>query len=247
MERTIQYHISADEEARDGWYLSNRDRFIAELVLDLSNDGDLVLDAGCGPGTLAASLSAHGRRVSGIDADADSVARAKASGRIPDAQVADICHLPFPDKSFDLVVSSEVLEHVPDHVAALKELRRVSRGPLVITFPAHPCLWTESDTILLHQRRYRRRDVYELAEKAGVDRPELHAFCLIPALGVLVYKMLTAFKGKKKSTTNNPLALRFKMPDLLNRMLKSVFRLEMILARRGLIPWGHGWWLIIRD
>lgn len=244
-DKFIQYEVSADESSRENWYLSNRDRFIAGLALEFTRPGEKILDAGCGIGALAQQLAVKGRVVSGIDADPDSVKRARESGRISDAQVADICHLPFPDKCFDMVISSEVLEHVQDHVTALKELRRVSRGMILITVPAHPYLWTESDTILLHQRRYSRRDIYDLARNAGIQRPRLRAFCLLPALGVLFYKALLLLKGHSNRVIHNPLALRFQMPKPVNRILKSIFRMEMILARKGLIPWGHGWWMII--
>lgn len=227
MNRTVNYKICEDEASRDNWYLSNRDRFVAELVIGLAKPGEHLLDAGCGPGFLAAALAQKGLRVSGIDADPESIERARISGRLPDAMTGDICSLPFPDKSFDIVVSSEVLEHVKDHVGALKELRRVCSGPIVLTLPAHQYLWTESDTLLLHKRRYSRKDVYDLAKRAGLPQPKLHPFCLIPGAGILIYKTIIALSVSKKKQNNTPLALRCsKIPKPLNLILKKIFRLE---------------------
>jgi ubiquinone/menaquinone biosynthesis C-methylase UbiE len=48
--------------------------------------------------------------------------------------------LPFPDRSFDLAAAIEVLEHVPDPAAALRELRRVARGDVVLSVPREP-IW----------------------------------------------------------------------------------------------------------
>ncbi len=51
---------------------------------------------------------------------------------------ADVQNLPFKDNSFDIVTCFEVLEHVPDPVAAMKELRRVCKHRLLISVPNDP-------------------------------------------------------------------------------------------------------------
>jgi SAM-dependent methyltransferase len=53
---------------------------------------------------------------------------------------ADIANLPFPARSFDLVLAIEVLEHVPDPVAALAEIARVARADIVVSVPREP-IW----------------------------------------------------------------------------------------------------------
>jgi ubiquinone/menaquinone biosynthesis C-methylase UbiE len=53
---------------------------------------------------------------------------------------ADISHLPFPDATFDLVLAIEVLEHVPDPPAAIRELARLATGDLVLSVPREP-IW----------------------------------------------------------------------------------------------------------
>ena len=94
--------------------------------------GMRLLDCGCGPGTITLDLAefiAPGELV-GIDTNDDllEIARAKARERgLPNARFehADIHRLPFDDRSFDAAVVSRVLEHLPDSVAAMREVRRV--------------------------------------------------------------------------------------------------------------------------
>ncbi|MFG3496915.1 class I SAM-dependent methyltransferase [Streptomyces sp. NPDC047928] len=93
-----------------------------------------VLDVGCGPGTITADLAervAPGR-VTAVDAAGDVLAQARAVAverhlRNVEFAVADVHALDFPDASFDIVHAHQVLQHVGDPVAALREMRRVCR------------------------------------------------------------------------------------------------------------------------
>ncbi len=95
--------------------------------------GEQVLDIGCGPGLLAHDIAiAVGRngRVCGIDASPAMVAMsAKRCAEQPWAEfrTADAAQLPYPDRSFDAAVSTQVYEYLTDIPAALAELYRVLR------------------------------------------------------------------------------------------------------------------------
>jgi 2-polyprenyl-3-methyl-5-hydroxy-6-metoxy-1,4-benzoquinol methylase len=95
-----------------------------------------TLDAGCGYGAFSAAAAAHGAAVVSVDIGARLVARtvARAGSR---GLVGDVCRLPLRDASFDVVLSSEVLEHTRAPAQALGELARVLRpsGLLVLTTP----------------------------------------------------------------------------------------------------------------
>ena len=102
-------------------------------------EGQSVLDAGCGEGVLSVLMAKRGAVVTGCDLSVPNVERARAyaveAGVSVAFSVGDAAALPFPDKSFDVVVSSHVLEHLPDFDAGIKELLRVSKGKVVIAVP----------------------------------------------------------------------------------------------------------------
>jgi SAM-dependent methyltransferase len=106
----------------------------AAYLLPSLRSGQRLLDVGCGPGTITADLAqrvAPGR-VTGLDAEEAMVARAAAVAHERgltnvDFTTGDIHALEFDDATYDVVHAHQVLQHVLDPVAALRELRRVCR------------------------------------------------------------------------------------------------------------------------
>jgi len=107
-----------------------------------------LLDVGCGPGNITADF---GRRLApgtvvGIDSSADVIAGAQREYAGTAFAVGDVYRLQFDDASWDIVHAHQLLQHVPDPVGALKEMRRVARpGGIVAardsdyaTFTWHP-------------------------------------------------------------------------------------------------------------
>jgi SAM-dependent methyltransferase len=96
-----------------------------------------VLDAGCGTGYGSAEF--HARAVAAIDLSPEAVAHAAAHYARPNAffAAASCAALPFAAAVFDLVVSFEVIEHLPDYRALLSEARRVlkSGGVFLVSTP----------------------------------------------------------------------------------------------------------------
>ncbi len=114
--------------------------FFSAIERGLPSDSPArVLEAGLGEGEVSSRLAERwpAAPIMGIDLPdpelADEWTRAGLAGAF-----ADITRLPFPDRSFDLVLAIEVLEHVEDPHAALRELIRVSTDRLVLSVPREP-------------------------------------------------------------------------------------------------------------
>lgn len=126
-----------------------------------------ILDAGCGGGRVLAELATIGTAI-GLEPAPASRARAleRGAGDVIDGTVEA---LPFADGDFDLALLLDVLEHLDDEGAALRELRRAVRPGvgLVVTVPAHPRLWSRHDDLNHHRRRYTRRSLAAAARDAG--------------------------------------------------------------------------------
>lgn len=101
----------------------------AAYLIPYLRPGLSLLDVGCGPGTITADLArrlAPGR-VCGIDPSAEVVAAAEREHAGIEFATGDVYTMAFDDASWDIVHAHQVLQHLPDPVTALKEMRRVVR------------------------------------------------------------------------------------------------------------------------
>ncbi len=123
---------------------------IAADIAAIAPDGARVLEVGCGPGRLSILLARrYGLDVTGVDLDPAMIDRARANAARsseeqepePSFLVGDVARLPFPDRSFDLVLSTLSMHHWTDPTAGLTDIGRVLRPDgraLVWDFRAGP-------------------------------------------------------------------------------------------------------------
>ena len=121
----------------DDYDVSRRtETLVRDFLAGVELRGALALDGGCGVGGLTVALQQRGARVIAVDIG-EQLAR-QAHRRLGcEAAVGSLLELPFPDGTFDVVLSSEVIEHTPSPEAAARELYRVLKpgGHLVLSTP----------------------------------------------------------------------------------------------------------------
>lgn len=159
--------------------------------------GEHVLDLGCGGGRHAFEAARRGAHVAAADLDLAELKDVRqlfdamaedgelASGGSGSAVGGDALRLPFADATFDRVIASEVMEHIPDDVAAAAELARVLRpgGTIAVTVPAwlpERVCWAITDTYHAphvpggHVRIYTEAKLAERLREAGLHPGASH-------------------------------------------------------------------------
>ncbi|MFB6308424.1 MAG: methyltransferase domain-containing protein [Haloarculaceae archaeon] len=145
-------------------------------LLDIE-DGDRVLDVGCGTGFATEGLLERTENVHGLDQSAHQLDRAfgKFGKRGPVRFYrGDAERLPFADDAFDVVWSSGSIEYWPNPVTALEELRRVARpgGQVLVVGPDYPnrtLFQKVADAIMLF---YDEEEADRMFDEAGFEEFE---------------------------------------------------------------------------
>lgn len=235
MERDYELQTHRVED-RHWWYRGRRsvlERVIDDLRLPARAR---ILDAGCGSGRNMVALARHGV-VTGVELSQTSVVRARER-RVGEVIEGSLLNMPLQAASFDLAVCLDVIEHLEDDLAALRELRRVIApgGALLVTVPAYQWLWSGHDVINHHHRRYTRRSLRRVAEQAGWETVRTTYFNSLLLPVAIVLRVLDRLSREK--TTESSLDL-WVPPAPVNWLLQQPLQLEAaIVARGGRIPAG---------
>jgi SAM-dependent methyltransferase len=155
-----------------------------------------AIDIGCASGYLLQDLHCSAPHVALIGLDLLDSGLRKAHAALPEALLlqGDACALPLADASVDVVVSANLLEHVPEDERALAEMRRVLRpgARAVIVVPLGPGNYDCYDRFVGHQRRYARGELARKARRAGLE--VLEDICL----GALLYPAFWLVKQRNR-------------------------------------------------
>lgn len=229
----LQTHQAED---RHWWYRGRRtvlERIIADLRLPARAR---ILDAGCGSGRNMLELARHGT-VTGVELSPPSVAVARGRG-VGEVIEGSVLQMPFESGSFDLAVSLDVIEHLEDDLSALRELRRVVApgGALLITVPAYQWLWSGHDEVNHHHRRYTRRSLQRVAERAGWETVRTTYFNSLLLPVAIALRVLDRLSPARPTESSLDLWVP---PEPLNWLLQRPLQLEAaVIGRSGRIPAG---------
>jgi SAM-dependent methyltransferase len=187
-----------------------------------------VLDAGCGTGRNLAEFGRLGT-ARGVDPSRQAIEFCRRRG-LGEVEATGIESLPFADGTFDLILATDVLEHIERDDVAATELRRVAApgALLVVTVPAYRWLWSQHDDSHHHLRRYTARSLSGRLAAAGW-RPVLLTYfntLLLPPIALL--RVLGRRRAPRDGRTDYQLT-----GALLNRVLELPMRAEAALIARG--------------
>ncbi len=241
MERDI--FDTYDRAPEDFWYAKTRNELVRVLIKKYHPKFKDALDCGCGTGFNYPSFR-DARRVVSLDISAYALKICKKKG-IPNLVKGDAQNLPFKDRTFDVVSAIELIEHLDDDNAALREFWRVLRpgGIVVLTTPAFKWLWSDDDVLAHHKRRYVRRELIRKMRAAGFDIAFMsyrYFFLFLPTALFFSAKNFwrKLFKGKPRNSLEDS-------PN--NAALASIMHVENALLSRGAkFPFGVGFVCVLR-
>jgi ubiquinone/menaquinone biosynthesis C-methylase UbiE len=213
------------------WFVARRElalQFLSQVTPPDAN----ILDVGCGTGKGQDAFGRFGT-VYGVDFSQDALQFCHQRGLDRIAR-ADAEALPLQSEKFDVVVTLDTIEHVPDDYKAIAEISRVLKpgGILLINVPAYQWLWGPHDVALMHHRRYSRTQLRKLLESNDfqIERLTYHIFFLFP-LVVLSRLMSKLKKGEPDAKLPN-------IPKWIENIFSIIQRGEAALITRSNMPWG---------
>jgi SAM-dependent methyltransferase len=220
------YAVEGDVEATHWWFVGRR-RLFARLIAALGLRSDArVLDIGTSTGTnlrLLRDLGFANRQ--GVDSS-DEAIRWCAKKGLGEVSKGDVCNLPFDDDRFDLILATDVIEHVDDDARAVSEIRRVLApgGYAIVTVPAFRSLWGLQDERAHHKRRYLKRDLVRLLDRCGLQARDAFYFNYLLFAPIWMARQVIRMTGIRLASENEV------NTTLLNRVLTGIFALDVSTA-----------------
>ena len=229
------YPILYQVEESHWWYVGRR-RIIQSLMekisTKLTNPNPKILDVGCGTGANLKMLASFGQ-AEGVDVSPQAVHFCHERG-LDSVRLGAIEHLPYEDASFEVVTALDVIEHLDDDVAGLREIRRILRpdGRVLIFVPAFMFLWGVQDDVSHHRRRYTLPGLLHAVEAAGFSI-EWSSYANISFFfPVLLVRSVMRWLGLRASTEYGINI------SLMNGPFSRLFASERFILERGKIPFG---------
>jgi len=226
----------------DHWWFRGRRAVVLDLIRRFAPRSGRVLDIGLGTGFNANLMVQRGYEVTGLEPSKDAIAFAsRVAPRV--SVIESVFPAPsVPSASYDIALLLDVVEHIEDDAAALRDLARILKpgGVAFITVPAFPFLWTKHDDDAHHFRRYRKRELVNVIRSAGLQ-PELvsyYNFFLFPA--VVTFRALKRLMRREEGSDFDA------TPAALNGLLAGLFSAERLALRFARLPVGVSLVAVVR-
>ena len=231
------YRIMYEVEGSHWWYAGRRlilESFLRRIIQNLKSkiQNPKILDVGCGTGANLEMLAEFGE-ASGVDVSHEALEFCRLRG-LENVRHGLAENLPFADASFDLATALDVIEHLDNDLAGLKEMRRVLKkdGRALIFVPAFMFLWGVQDDVSNHRIRYTKPQIVAKLEQAGfaIERATYANFTFFPA--ILAGRKLMKITGYRPASENNINV------SALNGVFGGILGAERFLLKNFNLPFG---------
>lgn len=221
------------------WWCRARRDVVRQLVHQIAPDrSSRILEVGCSGGVLLRQLVADGyENVQGADISESAIDVARARG-LRKVATMDATRLAFPDNSFQILIASDVLEHIEHPAEALKDWRRVlaPNGKLIVFVPAFQALWSSHDEVNQHFRRYSARQLRVALERAGFAVERLSYWNALLTIPGVLLKVAERLSGHSARSGNSGGLVQ--PSDAMNNLLYRTIALENVLLNYADLPFG---------
>lgn len=215
------------------WHVAKRELVIEQLLRHFPPPGRLV-EGGIGAGGNLRAFRELGYEVWGFDVSPAAVAHCQKLGLV-NVLVHDLeGPWPIPARSARAVVLLDVLEHLADPVAVLKQAGEALApdGGIVVSVPAGPALMGPWDVMLGHRRRYTRRLLRDQARAAGLNVLWMSHWNAFTYPAAVIVRLFEKWRKRPRAAEFPPVR------PMVNRMLVGCARVERWWLRRAPAPCG---------
>jgi SAM-dependent methyltransferase len=235
------FDFLANVELDHFWFVSRR-KLIVALAEKFAPKARSFLEVGCGSGNVlgAVAKSRVWNRIVGMDLHPRglSLARPRLPASVELLQ-GDARTIPLRD-SFDLVGAFDVLEHVAEDEAVMASVRAAltDDGIFLVAVPQHPALWSASDDVAHHVRRYERGELDRKIASSGFEIlfSTSYAVSLFPLMALR--RQVAGWLGPQTDPRTIAQS-EFDVAPVVNRFLTLILDAETALTRRG-VRWPAG-------
>jgi len=221
---TIEYANIAKME-KVHWYNIGKRAFVRRWILDIQapQKDDVLLDCGAGTGLFAEEMQAH-CQIRTLDAFEPALEMQRK--RFGPEYVIEMTgkEVPLPGNSLNYLTALDVLEHIKDDAAAVRDWHRLLKpdGLAVITVPASMALWSDWDVAMHHFRRYDRKGLLAVFPKSHWDILHVNYTNTLAFLPAWLIRKLRSRKSVKPEDQANRAEYRIP-PRWLNELLRWIF------------------------
>lgn len=190
-----------------------------------------ILDVGCGTGANLEMLSKFGA-AEGVDVSDEALEFCRQKGLRVQKGLAE--KLPFDDETFEITTALDVVEHLDDDIAGLRELNRVTKsgGFALVFVPAFMWLWGVQDDVSNHRIRYTRAQIVDSLRKAGFEIERATYANITFFAPILAGRLLMRLTGIRPESENNVNV------SALNGIFGKIFAAERFWLKHFNLPFG---------